>query len=135
MVESPKDPPSVDFGANLSTRSESPQSSGDIFDERTEEIKSKQTFDFDDISQPIDVNKPRDTSNIFYAYEEPTEKLEPEQIIEQTLENQMKSEEDKEKAQSADDTSQSNENKADDDGENIDNEKQQTSVNRDSFSS
>lgn len=131
MVESPKDPPNVDFGVNITTGSSLKQSS-DSINELNDQMKP--AFEFDDINQPIDVNKPRDTSNIFYVYEEPTEKLEPKQIIEQTLENQMKSEKDSQKSQMSYDTNQSSISEGDDKKDD-DNENQGINVNRDNSSS
>lgn len=59
MVESPKDPPNSEFGV--------------LFDPPTVDTpKVIETPDDSNIDpSPIDVNVPRDTSNIFYAYDEP----------------------------------------------------------------
>lgn len=63
MVESPKEPPNNEFGLDLrgtttSSATPSPQS-------------TRATSTIIDIEDPIDVNVPRDTSNIFYHYTEP----------------------------------------------------------------
>lgn len=75
MVESPKEPPNVEFGVAF------PQTTVvRIKTESTNDIEQQQSTDGTsvtavplaaaDIQEPIDVNIPRDTTNIFYAYEE-----------------------------------------------------------------
>lgn len=80
MVESPKEPPNVEFGVAF------PQTTVvRIKTEPTHDIEQQQppppseaaseiavslATDIQDIQEPIDVNIPRDTTNIFYAYEE-----------------------------------------------------------------
>lgn len=72
MVESPKEPPNVEFGVAF------PQTAVvRIKTESTQEIEqtdgqssSTSVTLVTDIQEPIDVNIPRDTTNIFYAYEE-----------------------------------------------------------------
>ncbi|XP_031618644.1 sodium channel protein 60E isoform X2 [Contarinia nasturtii] len=74
MVESPKEPPNVEFGVAF------PQTAVVRYKtETTHEIEqtdgensptSVVTLVTDNIQEPIDVNIPRDTTNIFYAYEE-----------------------------------------------------------------
>lgn len=72
MVESPKEPPNVEFGvafpqpAVVRIKTETTQ---DI--EQTDGQTSSTAVTLaTDIQEPIDVNIPRDTTNIFYAYEE-----------------------------------------------------------------
>lgn len=128
MVESPKDPPNVDFGVNLTTSSDIQPFSIDA-----SKATNKTTFTFDDVNQPIDVNKPRDTSNIFYAYEEPNEKFDSAQIIEQTIENQMKLEQIQQADQGETSTSQSTKNDSDDRNKNDQNVN--ATINKDDLSS
>lgn len=72
MVESPKEPPNVEFGVAF------PQTA--VVQKKTESTQEIEQTDgqnastsvtlVTDIQEPIDVNIPRDTTNIFYAYEE-----------------------------------------------------------------
>lgn len=82
MVESPKEPPNVEFGVAfpqttpttvVRIKTESTQSMDE--QEQGREQQSQQSTDGSfatatDLQEPIDVNIPRDTTNIFYAYEE-----------------------------------------------------------------
>lgn len=92
MVESPKDPPNIEFGVassqatttvvqqktdsrpqteqihiETSSSSSSSKSSSSSLPKTT--MPSNETI-IADIQEPIDVNTPRDTTNIFYAYED-----------------------------------------------------------------
>ena len=75
MVESPKEPPNVEFGVafphttvvqikteSIEQQQQQPQS--------TDGTSTTAVQLAADIQEPIDVNIPRDTTNIFYAYEE-----------------------------------------------------------------
>lgn len=72
MVESPKEPPNVEFGVAF------PQTA--VVQKKTESTQEIEQTDGEnlptsviliaDIQEPIDVNIPVDTTNIFYAYEE-----------------------------------------------------------------
>lgn len=64
MVESPHEPPNSDFSIDMRNISESDDGNG----ANNSPVQST-TIDIDD---PIDVNVPRDTTNIFYDYVEPT---------------------------------------------------------------
>lgn len=76
MVESPKTPPNVEyeFGvafpqtAVVRKKTESIQQEIEQTDDQTS--LASVTLVTDNIQEPIDVNIPRDTTNIFYAYEE-----------------------------------------------------------------
>lgn len=57
-VESPKDPPSGDFAINM-----------DYHDLESNQAKMHQSIEIQ-IDEPIDVNEERDTTNIFYDYQE-----------------------------------------------------------------
>lgn len=94
MVESPKDPPNSDFASTFpvpTVEIPSPfsseiapiQPSIDTTSTETQVIQIDD--DNDDVNEPIDVNTPRDTTNIFYAYDE----TEANQInsSQQTIEN------------------------------------------------
>lgn len=75
MVESPKEPPNSDFCTSFSSPplpiSDDPETvtttDGDVHD--ASHVSTSNVI-IDDIQEPIDVNTPRDTTNIFYAYEE-----------------------------------------------------------------
>lgn len=75
MVESPKEPPNSDFGTSFSSPplpvSDDPETVTAI-EEDVHDASHVSTSNViaDDIQEPIDVNTPRDTTNIFYAYEE-----------------------------------------------------------------
>ncbi len=66
MVESPHEPPNSDFSIDMRTISESDGkcAANDTLDQSTPTVI--------DIDDPIDVNVPRDTTNIFYDYAEPS---------------------------------------------------------------
>lgn len=74
MVESPKEPPNVEFGvafpqtAVVRNKTESTHEIEQTDDQ--DALTSVVTLVTDNIQEPIDVNIPRDTTNIFYAYEE-----------------------------------------------------------------
>lgn len=57
-VESPKDPPSGDFAINM-----------DYHDLESNQLKMNESIEIQ-IDEPIDVNEERDTTNIFYDYQE-----------------------------------------------------------------
>ncbi|KAJ6635625.1 Sodium channel protein 60E [Pseudolycoriella hygida] len=65
MVESPHDPPNSDFSIDMRQLSE--YSDGICSDN-----VDKSAVTVIDIDEPIDVNVPRDTTNIFYDYAEPS---------------------------------------------------------------
>lgn len=83
MVESPKEPPNIEFGVTSPQATTVVQQKTD-WKPQTDQINSQAlsssssstTIPPDaaksiaDIQEPIDVNKPRDTTNIFYAYED-----------------------------------------------------------------
>lgn len=78
MVESPKDPPNVEFGVAF------PQTT--VVREKTETTTTAtataitpdiQSTACSNVQEPIDVNTPRDTANIFYAYEVADASAEP----------------------------------------------------------
>lgn len=86
MVESPKDPPNSDFATSFSSP---PPPKSDEPDESMTDADAADVCEsnvvIDDIQEPIDVNTPRDTTNIFYAYEETDENFSGAQIaIEQS---------------------------------------------------
>lgn len=64
MVESPHEPPNSDFSIDMRHISDSDGKCADNLDESPATVI--------DIDDPIDVNVPRDTTNIFYDYAEPT---------------------------------------------------------------
>lgn len=64
MVESPHDPPNSDFSIDMRHISES--------DGKCSDNVAKSSATVIDIEDPIDVNVPRDTTNIFYDYAEPS---------------------------------------------------------------
>lgn len=66
MVESPHEPPSSDFSIDMRHVSDS---DGKCVDTDLVDQSSATVIDIDD---PIDVNVPRDTTNIFYDYAEPS---------------------------------------------------------------
>lgn len=76
MVESPKEPPNSEFGTSFSSPPPPKLDDADTSVTMTEgnvrdaSDVSISNVIIDDIQEPIDVNTPRDTSNIFYAYEE-----------------------------------------------------------------
>lgn len=92
MVESPKEPPNSDFGMSFSSPPLPKLDDSDI-SVATTDANVHDTSDVsvsnvivEDIRQPIDVNTPRDTTNIFYAYEETDASVSDPQItIEQSL--------------------------------------------------
>lgn len=57
-MESPKDPPSGDFAINM-----------DYQDLESNQAKMNESIEIQ-IDEPIDVNQERDTTNIFYDYQE-----------------------------------------------------------------
>lgn len=57
-MESPKDPPSGDFAINM-----------DYQDLESNQSKMNESIEIQ-IDEPIDVNQERDTTNIFYDYQE-----------------------------------------------------------------
>lgn len=65
MVESPHEPPSSDFTIDM--RHVSLETDGKCLDNA-----DKSSATVIDIEEPIDVNVPRDTTNIFYDYAEPS---------------------------------------------------------------
>lgn len=64
MVESPHEPPNSDFSIDMRHISES--------DGKCLDNADKSSTTVIDIEDPIDVNVPRDTTNIFYDYAEPS---------------------------------------------------------------
>lgn len=66
MVESPHEPPNSDFSIDMRHVSDS---DGKSMDNDAVDQSSATVIDIDD---PIDVNGPRDTTNIFYDYAEPS---------------------------------------------------------------
>lgn len=76
MVESPKEPPNVEFGVAfpqptvVRIKTESTQDIEQQQQQPTDETSAAVAPLAADIQEPIDVNIPRDTTNIFYAYEE-----------------------------------------------------------------
>lgn len=72
-IDSPKEPPNVEFGvaflqtAVVRNKTESIQ---EIEQTDGQSSPTSVTLVTDNIQEPIDVNIPRDTTNIFYAYEE-----------------------------------------------------------------
>lgn len=77
MVESPKDPPNIEFGVASSQATTVVQQETNS-KPQTEQINIQTSSSsitppnesIADIQEPIDVNTPRDTTNIFYAYED-----------------------------------------------------------------
>lgn len=70
MVESPKEPPNSDFGTSFSSPPPPKLDDPDSTLTMTEGDAPISNVIVEDIQEPIDVNTPRDTTNIFYAYEE-----------------------------------------------------------------
>lgn len=64
MVESPKDSPNSEFGVDLLDQSSSNKNTST----EAERSDAHESSIVPNIEEPIDVNQPRDTSNIFYAY-------------------------------------------------------------------
>lgn len=94
MVESPKEPPNSEFGTSFSSPPPPPSK---LDDSNTSVSMTESNVHnptdlsisnviIDDIQEPIDVNTPRDTTNIFYAYEETDASVSDPQIsIEQSV--------------------------------------------------
>lgn len=77
MVESPKEPPNVEFGVAfpqttvVRIKTESTHDIEEQQQQQQSDVESVTAISLaTDIQEPIDVNIPRDTTNIFYAYEE-----------------------------------------------------------------
>lgn len=72
MVESPKDPPNVEFGVAFPQTTVVRQKTDPMMEpEQIDCLASSSVPDaIEDVQEPIDVNTPRDTTNIFYAYED-----------------------------------------------------------------
>lgn len=79
MVESPKEPPNIEFGvafpqiAVVREKTETTTTTNAITCSNTTTITTTpdiQSTACSTLQDPIDVNTPRDTANIFYAYEE-----------------------------------------------------------------
>lgn len=93
MVESPKEPPNSDFGTSFSAPpppklDEQPNTSTAVTEGSVSDVSTTITSDANvvDLQEPIDVNTPRDTTNIFYAYEVTDANVSDPQItIEQSL--------------------------------------------------
>lgn len=92
MVESPKEPPNSEFGTSFSSppppKLDDPDTSVTMTEDNMHDASdvSSSNVIMDDIQEPIDVNTPRDTTNIFYAYEETDASVSDPQIsIEQSV--------------------------------------------------
>lgn len=93
MVESPKEPPNSDFNTSFSSSTPAPPNASEGLVTSTDDSTVQCVSDVaasdiivDDVQIPIDVNTPRDTSNIFYAYDESDVNAtvsDPQSIIEQ----------------------------------------------------
>lgn len=72
MIESPKEPANIDFGVVFPQTDALEQPIEDQTHEtsKTEAASSSTDGVVTDVQEPIDVNIPRDTSNIFYAYDD-----------------------------------------------------------------
>lgn len=80
MVESPKDPPNIEFGVASSQATTVVQQKTDSKPQTEQILQTSSSTSstattppnksIADIQEPIDVNTPRDTTNIFYAYED-----------------------------------------------------------------